>query len=47
MWVVPMFLPAGRRFSTRTGMSDPSGIWKGHASRLMKLSPPELACRSM
>jgi hypothetical protein len=28
-WVVPTFLHAGRRFSTRRGRRAPSGIWKG------------------
>ena len=35
MWVVPMFLLAGNRFSSRRGMSAPSGISNGQAPTSM------------
>ena len=45
--VVPRFLQAGRRLSTRVGKRVPRGIWKGYVSRSIVLSPRVLMCRSM
>jgi hypothetical protein len=47
MWVVPMFLAAGSRFSIRTGTSAESGISNGQHGTSMYVWPPVLGCRSM